>query len=157
MVLGGGPQTHCKAAQAAIPRRQTKEGASADLGAGRESVVRRISSKEKLLPNGESSIIFTLRDEPIRIYDAQDLTRYDSYGQAVLSGARSNCFVIDSHQKECVVGVQFRPGGAFPFFTYLLPRRRAPLSISNVYGPGEPVKYASGFSLRAVSNRCSPI
>jgi AraC-like DNA-binding protein len=71
--------------------------------------------KERLLPNGEFSIIFNLRDEPIRIYESQDLSRYSSYGHAVLSGARSNCFVIDTCQEERVVGVQFRPGGAFPF------------------------------------------
>ncbi len=33
-----------------------------------------------------------------------------------MSGARSNCFVIDTCQQERVVGIQFLPGGAFPFF-----------------------------------------
>ncbi len=73
-------------------------------------------SKERLLPNGEPTIIFNLRDDPIRIYDPQDVRRHRSYGHAVLSGARSNCFVIDTQQQERVIGVQFRPGGAFPFF-----------------------------------------
>jgi AraC-like DNA-binding protein len=73
-------------------------------------------SKEKLLPNGESALIFNLREEPIKIYDAQDLTKYSSHGNAVLSGARSNCFVIDSEQQERVAGIQFKPGGAYPFF-----------------------------------------
>ena len=72
-------------------------------------------SQERLLPNGEAAIIFNLRDDPIRIYDAQDLTRYNTYGCAVFSGARSNCFAIDTLQQERVVGIQFRPGGAFPF------------------------------------------
>ena len=72
-------------------------------------------SKERLLPNGEPAVIFNLRDDPIRIYDAQDVSRYGSYGHAVLSGARSNCFVIDTDQQDRVVGIQFRPGGAFPF------------------------------------------
>ena len=73
-------------------------------------------SKERLLPNGEPAIIFNLREEPIRIYDAQDLKRFEDYGHAVLSGARSNCFVIDTMQEERVIGVQFRPGGSYPFF-----------------------------------------
>jgi AraC-like DNA-binding protein len=68
------------------------------------------------LPNGEPAIIFNLRDDAIRIYDAHDVSRHTSYGHAVLSGARSNCFVIDTEQQERVVGVQFLPGGAFPFF-----------------------------------------
>ncbi len=76
----------------------------------------RTHSKERLLPNGEPAIIFNLRDDPIRLYDAQNLSRYATYGHAVLSGARSSCFVIDTQQQERVIGVQFLPGGAFPFF-----------------------------------------
>ena len=71
---------------------------------------------ERLLPNGEPSIIFNLREEPLRIYEAQDVSRFRSYGLAALSGARSDCFVIDADQQERVVGVQFHPGGAYPFF-----------------------------------------
>lgn len=71
---------------------------------------------ERLLPNGESAIIINLREGPLRIYDARDISRYNNYGHAVLSGARSHCFVIDTNQQERVVGIQFKPGGAFPFF-----------------------------------------
>ena len=70
---------------------------------------------ERLLPNGETAIIFNLREEPIRIYDAADVRRFETYGHAVLSGARSDCFVIDTNQQERVIGIQFRAGGAFPF------------------------------------------
>jgi AraC-like DNA-binding protein len=73
-------------------------------------------AKERLLPNGEPAIIFNLRDERIRIYDAQEIGHSKTYGHAVLSGARANCFVIDTCQQERVAGIQFRPGGAFPFF-----------------------------------------
>ncbi len=73
---------------------------------------------ERLLPNGESALIFNLHSDPIRIYDAQNLNNFQTFGNAVLSGARSNCFVIDTHQQECVIGVEFRPGGAFPFFQF---------------------------------------
>ncbi len=72
--------------------------------------------KERLLPNGEAAIIFNLCDDPLRISDAQNIARYNSYGHAVLSGARANCFVIDTCQQDRVAGIQFRPGGAFPFF-----------------------------------------
>jgi AraC-like DNA-binding protein len=73
-------------------------------------------AKERLMPNGEASLVFNLRNEPIRIYDADNLTRYESYGPTVLSGARTNCFVIDTEQEERVFGIQFQPGGSFPFF-----------------------------------------
>jgi AraC-like DNA-binding protein len=72
-------------------------------------------SKERLLPNGECAVIFNLINSPIRIYEVQDLSRFRSYGVAVLSGARADCFAIDTHQQERVIGIQFRAGGAFPF------------------------------------------
>ena len=32
-------------------------------------------AQEQLMPNGELAIIFNLRDEPMRIYNARDLNR----------------------------------------------------------------------------------
>lgn len=78
------------------------------------------------MPNGESTIVFTLRDDAMRIYDPHDLNRYSTYRHAVLSGARTRCFVIDAEQEDRVFGIQFRPGGSYPFF-------RAPASeIANL-------------------------
>ncbi len=68
------------------------------------------------MPNGECSIIFNLRDDPILIYDAEDTSRYTSHGLAVVSGPKTKCFVIDTSQEERVFGIQFQPGGTFPFF-----------------------------------------
>jgi hypothetical protein len=83
-------------------------------------------SKERLLPNGEPAIIFNLRDESIRIYDAQDIRRFNTYGHAVLSGSRLDCFVIDTCQQERVMDIQFQPGGTFPFFRMRHRKWRAP-------------------------------
>jgi len=68
------------------------------------------------MPNGEATIVFNLRDSPIRIYHSDDVSRFDTYGHSVVSGARSNYFVIDTAEQERVIGIQFNPGGAFPFF-----------------------------------------
>jgi AraC-like DNA-binding protein len=73
-------------------------------------------TRERLLPNGECSIIINLRDDAICVYDADDTSRYTSHGLSVISGPRTRCFVIDTSQEERVFGIQFRPGGAFPFF-----------------------------------------
>lgn len=73
-------------------------------------------TKERLMPTGEACIIFNLRDEPIRIYDWKDPERVETFSKAVLSGARSEPFVIDTMQQEQVFGIQFRAGGLFPFF-----------------------------------------
>lgn len=71
---------------------------------------------ERLMPTGESTIVFTLRDDTIRIYHSDDLSRYDTYGSAAFSGARSNHIVIDTPEQNRIVGIQFHPGGGFPFF-----------------------------------------
>lgn len=70
--------------------------------------------QERLLPQAQAAMILNLREDPIAIYEDEAGIR--SHGTAVFSGARSNCFTIDCDQQERVVGVQFAPGGAFPFF-----------------------------------------
>lgn len=72
-------------------------------------------SQERLLPNGESTIVFDLRDGPMRIYEAENPARFQSIQSAVFCGPRADSFVIDTCQQERVLGVQFCPGGSFPF------------------------------------------
>jgi AraC-like DNA-binding protein len=71
---------------------------------------------ERLMPSGEVAIVFNLADHPIRIYDNEDVSRFDTYGYAVVSGARTSYFVIGTAEQERIIGIQFNPGGAFPFF-----------------------------------------
>jgi AraC-like DNA-binding protein len=71
--------------------------------------------RERLLPNGESGIVFDLRQSPVRIFDAENVARFDSFAPAIFCGARTDCFVIKTSQQERVIGIQFRPGGSFPF------------------------------------------
>jgi len=71
--------------------------------------------QERLLPNGESGIVIDLREGPVHIYDAGDPHRYESFEPAVFCGARTDCFIIDTSQQQRVIGIQFHPGGAFPF------------------------------------------
>ncbi len=73
-------------------------------------------AQEQLMPNGELAIIFNLRDEPMRIYNARDLSRSETFGLAVISGPRTRPFVIDTAQEDRVFGIEFAPGGSFPFF-----------------------------------------
>jgi len=68
------------------------------------------------MPNGEASIVFNLRDDEMRLYDADDPRRFVSCGLVGLTGARTNCFAIDTPSEDRVVGIQFQPGGTFPFF-----------------------------------------
>jgi AraC-like DNA-binding protein len=72
--------------------------------------------KERLMPNGEPTIIFQLNEERIRIYDWRDPSRFETLSHAILAGPRSQPFVIDTAQQNRVFGIQFCPGGIFPFF-----------------------------------------
>jgi hypothetical protein len=92
---------------------------------------------ERLLPNGESCIVFDLREEPVRIYDAQDFARFESFAPAIFCGARTDCFVIETSQQERVIGIQFRPGGGFPFLNMPASEvANAAYSLDDVW-PGE--------------------
>jgi AraC-like DNA-binding protein len=73
-------------------------------------------TRERLLPTGEASLIFNLLDEEMRLYDAGDPQRFQSCGLAGLTGARTRSIAIDTASEDCVVGIQFHPGGTFPFF-----------------------------------------
>jgi AraC-like DNA-binding protein len=73
-------------------------------------------ARERLLPNGEASIVFNLRDDDIRLYDVDDPARFSSCGLAALTGPRTHCFAIDTATEDRVIGIQFQPGGTFPFF-----------------------------------------
>lgn len=71
--------------------------------------------QERLLPNGESGIVFDLREAPIQIYSADNVAISSTFEPAVFCGARTDCFVIDTSAQQRVAGIQFTPGGAFPF------------------------------------------
>ena len=71
--------------------------------------------RERLLPNGESGIVFDLREEPVRIYRPDRPGRFIAFAPAIFCGARRDCFEIETSQQERVIGIQFRPGGAFAF------------------------------------------
>lgn len=71
--------------------------------------------RERLMPNGEASIIFNLRDEEMRVYDPDDARRYVACGRVALAGPRTNGCAIDTASEDRVIGIQFWPGGAFPF------------------------------------------
>lgn len=71
--------------------------------------------RERILPSGTIELVVNLREDEIRVYDPSDPDRCKRYSGAVVSGAYSGAFVIDPLQHASIVGVHFRPGGAFPF------------------------------------------
>ncbi len=72
-------------------------------------------SKERLLPTGTMELVINLNEDRVRVYDPDQTDRFESFRGALICGAQSQFFVIDTAQQSSVIGVHFRPGGAFPF------------------------------------------
>jgi AraC-like DNA-binding protein len=70
---------------------------------------------ERILPSGTIELVFNLHEDEIRIYDSLHPGRVKRLSGAVVSGAYGGFFVIDALQHVSMMGVHFRPGGAFPF------------------------------------------
>jgi AraC-like DNA-binding protein len=74
-------------------------------------------AKERVLPSGPVELVINLRDDRLRVYDVQHVDQCQHFRAALICGPHSESFVIDTAQQASLIGVHFRPGGAFPFFT----------------------------------------
>jgi AraC-like DNA-binding protein len=72
-------------------------------------------AKERVLPTGEMQIVINLQDDRSWIYDREDTDRCQTFRGPLLSGAHSQYQVISTAGQASIIGVHFRPGGAFPF------------------------------------------
>ena len=72
--------------------------------------------KERLMPDGSVELVINLAEDRIRNYDARNPDKFETIPGCVVSGPRSEFFVIDTAEQAAVAGVHFKPGGAFPFF-----------------------------------------
>lgn len=71
-------------------------------------------ARERILPSGTVELVFNLVDDEIRIYDPTKLDCCRRFSGAVVSGPYRTCFAIDPLQHASIIGVHFKPGGAFP-------------------------------------------
>jgi AraC-like DNA-binding protein len=72
-------------------------------------------SKERIAASGTIDLGINLHENEFRIYDPAKPERSKRFSGAVVSGTHSGPFVIDPRELVSVMGVRFRPGGAFPF------------------------------------------
>lgn len=72
--------------------------------------------RERILPSGTIELVVNLREDEVRIYDSEQPECYRRFSGIVVSGPYAGAFVIDPSQHASMMGVHFRPGGAFPFF-----------------------------------------
>jgi AraC-like DNA-binding protein len=71
-------------------------------------------STERIVPSGTLELVVNLHEDALRIY-ASDNRGWRRYSGAVVSGAYRRFFVIDARDHASIVGVHFRPGGAWAF------------------------------------------
>jgi AraC-like DNA-binding protein len=72
--------------------------------------------KERILPSGTVELVINLRDNELRVYDRVRPGVCERFSGAIVSGTYDRFFVIDTAEEASLLGVHFRPGGAFPFF-----------------------------------------
>ena len=72
-------------------------------------------TKERVLPDGSIQLVINLRADLTRVYDRKNPNDGHIYRGSVISGAHSEFVVIDTAEQASVIGVHFKPGGAFPF------------------------------------------
>jgi hypothetical protein len=75
----------------------------------------RAHSKERIAASGTIDLGINLHENELRIYDPAKPERSNRFSGAVVSGTHSRPFVIDPRELVSIIGVRFRPGGAFPF------------------------------------------
>jgi len=63
--------------------------------------------KERILPSGTIEMVFNLRDDELRIYDPLQPEPFRRYSGALVSGAYTGFFLIDTVQEASIMGVHF--------------------------------------------------
>ena len=74
--------------------------------------------RERLLPDGTVELVINLKEDRIRVYDSDQAEQFQTIPGCVVSGPRSEFFVIDTDSEASTIGVHFKAGGAFPFFRF---------------------------------------
>jgi AraC-like DNA-binding protein len=74
-------------------------------------------TREKLLPDGAIELLIDLDPEPKKLFDDENTDHFRLCRKAWISGERTRYIIIGSGN-TCMIGIRFRPGGAYPFFSF---------------------------------------
>src|SRR5262249_16920209 len=69
--------------------------------------------RERILPSGTIEFVINLRQDSLRIDKTNHCAHVQTFAGVVVSGTYSGAFVIDAMQHAAMMGVHFRPAGAF--------------------------------------------
>jgi AraC-like DNA-binding protein len=72
-----------------------------------------VHQKVRIVPSGTIELVFNLNEDELGFYDKEQPASCKSFSGAIFSGAHARPLFVDT--REHVVGVHFKPGGAFRF------------------------------------------
>jgi AraC-like DNA-binding protein len=72
--------------------------------------------RERILPTGTLQLLINLHQDELRSYPASGGGPAQRIRGAALCGAHDHPFAIDTAEQRAIIGVDFSPGGALPFF-----------------------------------------
>ncbi len=75
-------------------------------------------TREKILPDGAIELIIDLDSEPKTIFESEGSKQFRTVRKAWVSGERTRYLIIGAARNQSMVGIRFRPGGAYPFFGF---------------------------------------
>lgn len=94
-------------------------------------------AKERLLPTGTVELVVNLREDQVRTYDPDNTEVCRHHPGSVVIGAHSRFFVLDTTEQNDVIGIHFKPGGAFPFLAPPVDEfRDAHVGLDAIWGMG---------------------
>jgi AraC-like DNA-binding protein len=73
------------------------------------------SKRVRIIPTATLELVINLCEDELRIYDSMPSENCARYSGAVVSGPYKGCCMIDPMPHSSIIGVHFKPGGAFPF------------------------------------------
>jgi AraC-like DNA-binding protein len=71
-------------------------------------------AREHILPTGTVEMVFNLQEDELRIYGLADGKPCRCFSGAVVSGPYVSAFASDIEEETAILGVHFKPGGAWP-------------------------------------------
>jgi hypothetical protein len=89
--------------------------------------------RERILPSGTFELVFNLRDNELRIYGLSQGDRCRRFTGGLVSGLYAGSFMTDTAEEASIMGVHFKPGGAFALLR--LPAGEFANTIIDLWGP----------------------
>lgn len=73
---------------------------------------------QHILPTGTLELVINVRQDELLFYDSERRENCSRFSGAVVSGAHGHRLAPHATEKTAIIGVHFKPGGAFPFLGF---------------------------------------